>query len=220
MYYQQDTAFERRKQIRKTLGRIVELVVILIIIGILVAIIHPVFQQARDIARCSNSQENAKIIGIALAMYSDGNDGTLPPAERWGTALQPMVDEYFEERYQNDLKRVKQLKRDGVDSGPAVKSHFNIVKWSRDPFAMNRSLSGVNLKAIKHPEQTVAFFETTERKPNLSGDQSIQLPPYGERKCNIFVMADGSVKISEHAKDGSIRLVDRHGKPVTIRWEP
>ncbi len=220
MYYQQESTPERRKQSRKKRNCIIELIIVFVMLGILVALIHSALQQSSSIARLSNNDENARIIGGALAMYSDDHDSHLPLSANWAVALQPSVDEYMESRYQDEVKRVKQLKLEGEDPYTPTRQHFDIVKWSRDPFAMNRALSGINLKAIKHAEQTVAFFETTERKPNPSGDQRTQLSPYGERKCNIFVMADGSVKISEHAKDGSIRLVDRHGKPVTIRWEP
>lgn len=202
----------------------IALIAVLAILGILAAILYPFYRvaqdEARHMARCSDHDENAKIIGFALAMYSDDHDSHLPHAENWATALQPMVDHIFEVYYQTEVKRVKQYLLDGTEAVPAKRLHFDIVKWSRDPFAMNRALSGVNVKKIKHPEQVVAFFETTERKPNPSGDQRIQLPPYGLRKWSVYVMADGSVKVTMPAEDGSSRRVDWAGKPVTLRWKP
>ncbi|MHB1463336.1 MAG: hypothetical protein ACYC1M_18770 [Armatimonadota bacterium] len=224
MSTQQEPAYERRIQNRKKLIRNGCLVTLLVMLGILAAILYPFYRVALDEAQCmarwSDHGVNAQIIGSALVTYRDHHDGTLPQADNWATALQPMVDHIFDVRYQIDFKRAKQYKLDGIEAAPAKKSHYDIVKWSRDPFAMNRALNGVNIKKIKHPEQTVVFFETTERKPNPSGDQSIQLPPYGVRKWSTYVMADGKVKVTAHAEDGSGRLVDWVGRPVTIRWKP
>ncbi len=214
MSTQPESAPDRLKHNRKKQSCISELAFVLVVLGILVAIIYPVIQHARDTARYSDNPHNADIIGRALLLYYEGSDGCLPPTERWGTVLQPFVNRVMEK------DALDRSMRDGNKEAAYRIRQFNIVRWDREPFAMNRALSGVNVKKIKHPEQTVVFFETTERIPNLSGDQSLQMSPYGGRKRNAVVMADGTMLIIGQAQGGSGRLVDWYGKPVTIRWKP
>lgn len=214
MSSQLEPAPERPKQTRKKQNCISWLVFVLVVLGILVAIIYPVIQHARETVRFSDNPHNADIIGQALLLYYESNDGYLPPADRWGTSLQPLVDRVMEK------DALDRSIRDGNKEAAYRIRPFNIVRWDREPFAMNRALSGFNVIAILFPEQVVAFFETSECIPNQSGDQSLQLAPYGEHKMIVYVMADGTRLITKHAQDGSGRLVDRYGKPVTIRWKP
>ncbi len=214
MINQQEPASDQRKQNRKKQNCISWLVFVLVVLGILVAIIYPVIQHARETVRFSDNPHNADIIGQALLLYYESSDGYLPPADRWGTCLQPLVNRVLKK---DELDRSM---RDGYKESSYQKRQFNIVKWSREPFAMNRALSGVNGKKIMFPEQLVAFFETSDRIPNLSGDRTLQMPPYGAYKRNTVVMADGSMLTIGQAKDGSGRLVDWYGKPVIVRWKP
>ena len=57
---------------------LIELLVVIAIIAILAAILFPVFAQARDKARQSSCLANMKQVGLALQMYSQDYDETLP----------------------------------------------------------------------------------------------------------------------------------------------
>lgn len=164
---------EQPKQGRKLTPTVIEILVSVAILAGLVAYAIPIFLQGQDMAMSSNTQEQAKIIGDALKVYCAKNDGHLPPAESWCDALQPHI---------------------------ATDVNFNLSTWQRnggntEPYAMVNALSGVNLKNIKHPGRTVVFFEIAERKHNVSGDLSMQVPPHGKRKWNVVVMADGNRKL-------------------------
>jgi len=57
---------------------LIELLVVIAIIAILAAILFPVFAQARNKARQSSCLSNTKQIGLAMMMYADDYDETLP----------------------------------------------------------------------------------------------------------------------------------------------
>jgi prepilin-type N-terminal cleavage/methylation domain-containing protein/prepilin-type processing-associated H-X9-DG protein len=59
---------------------LIELLVVIAIIAILAAILFPVFAQAREKARAISCVSNLKQIGLALAMYNQDYDETMPAA--------------------------------------------------------------------------------------------------------------------------------------------
>ena len=57
---------------------LIELLVVIAIIAILAAILFPVFARAREAARKANCQNNIKECAVALQLYWNDYDGTLP----------------------------------------------------------------------------------------------------------------------------------------------
>jgi prepilin-type N-terminal cleavage/methylation domain-containing protein/prepilin-type processing-associated H-X9-DG protein len=57
---------------------LIELLVVIAIIAILAAILFPVFVQAREKARTATCLSNSRQIGLALSMYANDYDETLP----------------------------------------------------------------------------------------------------------------------------------------------
>lgn len=64
---------------------LIELLVVIAIIAILAGILFPVFSQAREKARAAACQSNIRQIGMALLMYVEDWDETLPRAREWET---------------------------------------------------------------------------------------------------------------------------------------
>src|SRR5437016_2483284 len=58
---------------------LIELLVVIAIIAILAAILFPVFAQARAKARQASCLSNSKQLGLALYLYAQDYDETLPP---------------------------------------------------------------------------------------------------------------------------------------------
>jgi|SwirhisoilCB3_FD_contig_111_518413_length_1826_multi_3_in_0_out_0_2 prepilin-type N-terminal cleavage/methylation domain-containing protein/prepilin-type processing-associated H-X9-DG protein len=58
---------------------LIELLVVIAIIAILAAILFPVFAQAREKARAASCLSNTKQIGLAILMYGQDYDETVPP---------------------------------------------------------------------------------------------------------------------------------------------
>ncbi len=201
---------------------VIGFITVVLVLSYLWMLLQGVKNTSTNTHRWSANQDTAKIIGRALSLYYEQNDYYLPPADRWATALQPCVNEVVDRAHKKYLNR---LKREGVKAPASPKQPVSVVTWESggyryEPFAMNRALSGVYVKRIKHPRQVVAFYETTDREPNLSGDQSIQVAPYGERQWNTMVMADGSRLTTEQAEDGTGQRVDHWDMAVTIRSMP
>jgi len=59
---------------------LIELLVVIAIIAILAAILFPVFARAREKARQASCLSNVKQIGLAINMYVQDYDETMPPA--------------------------------------------------------------------------------------------------------------------------------------------
>jgi len=57
---------------------LVELLVVIAIIAILAAILFPVFARAREAARSASCRSNLKQIGLAINMYRQDYDETMP----------------------------------------------------------------------------------------------------------------------------------------------
>jgi prepilin-type N-terminal cleavage/methylation domain-containing protein/prepilin-type processing-associated H-X9-DG protein len=73
---------------------LIELLVVIAIIAILASILFPVFARARENARRSSCQSNAKQIGISMMMYTQDYDEKLPlmySATYWFEFLKPYI---------------------------------------------------------------------------------------------------------------------------------
>ena len=69
---------------------LIELLVVIAIIAILAAILFPVFAQARESARQTTCLSNMRQIGLAVRMYTQDYDETLPIFYVYNT--QPAAD--------------------------------------------------------------------------------------------------------------------------------
>ncbi len=157
-----------------------EWIAVIAIVVICGYIMYPAYIAVKDFNEEDDVGHNASAIRHALISYISQNDGHLPPADQWCHALQPLIE------------------GDGS---------YNLLKWERygkrvEPFAMVRALGGVDFRTIDDPEHTVLFFEIAERKPNVSGDISMQVPPHGNSKWNLVILADCRWKIKYATPDG------------------
>ena len=66
---------------------LIELLVVIAIIAILAAILFPVFSRARAKARQTACLSNIKQLTLAIDMYAQDNDETLPPSRQWSGAI-------------------------------------------------------------------------------------------------------------------------------------
>jgi prepilin-type N-terminal cleavage/methylation domain-containing protein/prepilin-type processing-associated H-X9-DG protein len=75
---------------------LIELLVVIAIIAILAAILFPVFAKAREKARQTACTNNIRQIGLAMAIYAQDNDQTLPPAKGWTSEVPGLPKKIFD----------------------------------------------------------------------------------------------------------------------------
>jgi prepilin-type N-terminal cleavage/methylation domain-containing protein/prepilin-type processing-associated H-X9-DG protein len=119
---------------------LIELLVVIAIIAILAAILFPVFAQAREKARATSCLSNCKQIGLALQMYAQDYDETLPNAgPNWpGNGTNPIFKAGYGWAMWAILMDpyIKSRKVWVCPSGPTTGSGF-LVGPKTDPIAVN-----------------------------------------------------------------------------------
>jgi len=101
---------------------LIELLVVIAIIAILAAILFPVFAQAREKARAISCVSNMKQINLAMLMYAQDYDETLPINRRFGfdTELYYYTWRWAVQPY---------IKNEGVWLCPSAPRHLNEFWW-------------------------------------------------------------------------------------------
>lgn len=154
----------------------------LLTILVLAAILFPVFAPAREGRRWS-CLSNLKLVGSALAMYTQDYDGQLPPAAGWQAGIDP---------YHKRPDRIVCPSRPGVV--PA--------------FAYNLSLDRLKLTDSMNPAQMPAFFDSSLGVPDAADRLESFVQPHtssGVKRGNI-AFADGHVKAMAVAPSASAGL--------------
>ena len=72
---------------------LIELLVVIAIIAIIAGMLMPAIQMARHRARRIQCMNNEKQIGIAMFLFVDDNDGSLPLSANWNTTIRPQANQ-------------------------------------------------------------------------------------------------------------------------------
>jgi len=139
-------------------------------ITILMAILFPVFMQAKEKAQQVSCLSNEKNLCLAMLMFADDHNDTLPQASRWMEDISPYMKETHELKCANDKSNAK------------------------SSFAMNAALSGKKLGEIADPANTVLLYETSAPGDSPSGGAEDVALPGRHNKGNNFAFADGHCK--------------------------
>jgi len=102
---------------------LIELLVVIAIIAILAAILFPVFAKAREKARQSSCQSNAKQIGVALISYSQDYDETVVRAWFGNGGYNPSDPNTNSLKYKWMDAIYPQIKNTQVFSCPSLATH-------------------------------------------------------------------------------------------------
>lgn len=131
---------------------LIELLVVIAIISILASMLMPVFSRARSKARGTVCQSNLRQLGIAIRMYTDDADGTMPLWSLVGGS--PTGGAPSGHPYTWDEQTF------------AYYRNRNILYCPENPFggdlrsyAFPRYVSGVPLSRLTNPVATVLLFE-------------------------------------------------------------
>jgi prepilin-type N-terminal cleavage/methylation domain-containing protein/prepilin-type processing-associated H-X9-DG protein len=156
---------------------LIELLVVIAIIAILASILFPVFAQARSKARAINSLSNSRQFGIALQMYIQDNDESLPlnsharptgwkygdPDPSWTDAVQPYVKAKLLGRLPDDSSNNWPEKID-LTALPIGKTP-RLSSYATNAYLNNtKTDSGWKLAAIESPASCIYVTEYRESK--------------------------------------------------------
>jgi len=158
----------------------------IIVFGVLVVLLWPDSGIHPRDARQEVCLSNIRSLGLALLMYADDNQGTLPAAAVWaGDATLPY-------RHTDETLRC-----------PADKAAYS--------YAMNKNLSERKLEDLLQHEEVPVLFDSTQGKRNAhDSGQSWPVPPR-HPDGNSVAFAYGNVRCVRTKPDFRVRW--RKGEP-------
>ena len=167
---------------RKSAGfTLIELLVVIAIIAILAAILFPVFSRAREKARMASCASNLKQIGVAVTMYSQDYDETMPlwaqgSSFAAGRYLNWLLDPYIKVQSASSTDKRAIWRCPSVDRSMVQESYgYNYLRMGYFTSATTGYLGSMaynrpaKLASLQSPAQTVCFVEGT----------TVVRPPYG-----------------------------------------
>lgn len=146
----------------------------LVLIAVMAAVLMPVIMQAREKARSTTCLSNLKIQGLALAMYTQDYDETLPRAKRWMDDLLPYIKDAR-------VFRCPSARRAGVEAYG---------------YAYNSGVAAKRLADLGDPASTRAIYDSSNLARNAA-DRLTSLPRPGRHlvvhaaRGNNFVFLNG-----------------------------
>jgi MFS family permease len=128
----------------------------LLMIPIMMAIMFPALYNTRNHARTIVSMNYAKQLCLAMVMYCDENEGSLPPADNWPDALNSYIN------------------------NPRILTS-PVNRQAGRAWAMNEQLKDRKISDIKQPAGTVLIFECRFGSPPAGGIDLLPESPRGPR---------------------------------------
>jgi prepilin-type N-terminal cleavage/methylation domain-containing protein/prepilin-type processing-associated H-X9-DG protein len=206
---------------------LIELLVVIAIIAILAAILFPVFAKAREKARQASCQSNLKQLSLAVMMYAQDYDESMPPAYYYGPNWSP--------EYAWDFTLDWSASPPAVSLGllgPYTKSgqinacpSFQAESWGRPHtgFAYNTTYLGhgqfeptpqpASLAAVQRPAETALLCDSAlYMGDTLSANNYLRAP---SDPAHAWI---GPHVHFRHAGAADVAYVDGHVKAATNRY--
>ncbi|MBU4488461.1 MAG: prepilin-type N-terminal cleavage/methylation domain-containing protein [Candidatus Omnitrophica bacterium] len=127
---------------------LIELLVVIAIIGVIAALLVPALGRARESARTAMCANNLRQIGLAMHMYADDNNSSLPPyaigADYWfATFLSSYLD------------------NQSVFKCPNYKNYIS-YSANRQSYGYNYHISNYDINRIRTPSQCILVSASSQ----------------------------------------------------------
>ena len=212
---------------RHTAGfTLIELLVVIAIVAVLAALLFPVFAQARSKARAINSLSNSRQMGLAIQMYIQDYDESLPlnlharpvgwkygdPDPNWIDAVQPYVKARLLSRLPDDASKnwpeMIDVKALAPGKTPRLSSYVTNAYLNN-----NKDNTGWRLAAIDRPASCIYVVEYRENK---AGDHCHPMcwEPFGcvSGAQTYFINSNDEVEKKRYQGGANYTFVDGHAK--------
>jgi prepilin-type N-terminal cleavage/methylation domain-containing protein/prepilin-type processing-associated H-X9-DG protein len=208
---------------------LIELLVVIAIIAILAAILFPVFAQAREKARGAACLSNIKQLGLAISMYAQDYDETLPNhASDTDNFLAPNAPANWAKAIQSYVKNTKVF---SCPSAPLPMGYKHAAaENSYQGNAVVLSLQGTRLARIPNPADIIFCQENFFNWPTIwNRPYQAKLNPPTFQYWHLVdcrpqfagapLLPDGCVEQynSRHFAGGNIVYADGHAKYKNFR---
>jgi prepilin-type N-terminal cleavage/methylation domain-containing protein/prepilin-type processing-associated H-X9-DG protein len=146
----------RQRRLRRRAFTMVELLVVIAVVLLLVALFTPTISTRRPAAVWAACRSNLKQISLAVRMYTEDYDRMLPPAENAQGGLPLLLHPYLRQNGQ-----VWWCPEDSRESAFNESPKDASVSYGFNWLALSPNGKGVPLAAVRKPEETVLFAESS-----------------------------------------------------------
>jgi prepilin-type N-terminal cleavage/methylation domain-containing protein/prepilin-type processing-associated H-X9-DG protein len=201
---------------------LIELLVVIAIIAILAAILFPVFAQAREKARQTTCLSNLRQVGLALSMYAQDWDETLPLSEakenpNFGDPQSP--PNFLGSIIPYTKNRAIFACPSSVDAGTVYKG-FGCTELSCSSLQGNGVVMGRSLAAIPSPAELIYLDENRYRWHVAWLRPRVVDPKRGRYQWWHWNLGpEGKIEqySNVHMGGGNLVFVDGHAKYKAVR---
>ncbi|QDT29347.1 hypothetical protein Enr10x_46990 [Gimesia panareensis] len=229
---------------RKTLPVSIQALIVFIIVGAMIALLYPAVKQSREMTRSNaNHRGNLRMLGMALATYSDISNQHLPmggntdqlnqPLHGWMTSLLPYINESAMAREIDDSRAWNAPENKKVFSIVIplfLNSHFpegpkqNAAGYGLSHFSANsqlfpvdQSISTETIQSADGLSNTIMAGEISSSFPAWGSATNVRDPAKGLNGCpDCFGSPDRKGAFLLFA-DGHVRFIDQNIDPQVLK---
>jgi prepilin-type processing-associated H-X9-DG protein/prepilin-type N-terminal cleavage/methylation domain-containing protein len=207
---------------------LIELLVVIAIVALLAAMLFPVFARSREKARQTACLSNMRQMGLAVLMYADDYDETLPPTQHMGgrwmhDLLQPYTRATLFYRCPSDPSVNFERPLPGYPPDFVRKASYGINFWMTPKYGMYRNLDCngyTTLACIRTPAETIYI---AEMKENLLWDHfhPAMWPANPDNPCGLIDPTE-ELAMKWHNGGTNYTFLDGHARWLRFEqtWAP
>jgi prepilin-type N-terminal cleavage/methylation domain-containing protein/prepilin-type processing-associated H-X9-DG protein len=186
---------------------LIEVLVVVAVISILAALLFPIFSQAREKARQASCASNTRQVGLAILMYAESYDETLPPVAYEGSQGDVLWLELVAPYVKN--QRVFQCPSDGLSE----RSSYGLNELAFGDLTDSPPGSVSALAMFQAPAQTVMLGDTGtgEDRTTLLPDTFKLVAPSGELDDD-----EDARPAARHSRRVNLSFMDGHQQSMPL----